>query len=74
MSLELVDQVQHTPRMCGIDGNPLEHLAQQQISSLLVCAFKDNSGDEVNEEASNGVGVTDQVENELYHLFFKISF
>lgn len=59
--------------MCGLDVNALEHLAEKQVSRLFVGAFEDKRGHEVDEEASDGVGVSDQVQHEFYQLFFQFS-
>jgi hypothetical protein len=74
LGLELTDKVEHAPRMGGVNSDAFEHLGQQQISRLLVSVLENQRGHEIDKEAGNSVGVTDEIQHELYQLLLQLAF
>ena len=73
LSLQLTHQVQHPPRMSRLYVDPLEHFGQQQVSGLLVVRLENYGRYEIQEVASYGIRVADQVQGEFYHFLLQFS-
>lgn len=74
LSLELTDQIKHSPWMSRFNIDPLKHLTQQEVSCLLVVTFEDNGGHKIDKVACYGIGVSDQVEGKFDHFLLQFSF
>ena len=59
--------------MGGLNVDPFEHFGEQQIASLFWIALEHYGGDEVDEEARDGVGVTHQIKSETDHFFLQVT-
>ena len=73
LRLQLTDKVQHAPRMSRLHIDPLKHLSQQNVPGLLIVALEDNSSHKINKEASNSVGIPDQIKRKFDHLLLQLT-
>lgn len=61
LDLELTHEVKHSPRMSWLNIDSLKDFGEEKIASFIVVALEDQSSHQINEEACNGIGISNQI-------------